>query len=76
GKDFEIERPCAYNVCENPTPGYTNDAYYAQLAVWGRKYNPYDFKNEKLNTKINAFIGYDKNTGNIKTLDASADSRR
>ncbi|MDE4965561.1 chitinase, partial [Francisella tularensis subsp. holarctica] len=44
GKYLEIERPCADNVCENPTPGYTNGAYYAQWAVWGRKYNPYDFK--------------------------------
>lgn len=42
--------------------------------VWGRKYNPYDFKYDKLNTIIYAFIGFDKNTGNIKTLDASADS--
>ncbi|MWX71193.1 glycoside hydrolase family 18 protein, partial [Francisella tularensis] len=74
GKDLEIERPCADNVCENPTPGYTNAAYYAQWAVWGRKYNPYDFKYDKLNTIIYAFIGFDKNTGNIKTLDASADS--
>lgn len=74
GKDLEIERPCADNVCEDPTPGYTNAAYYAQWAVWGRKYNPYDFKYDKLNTIIYAFIGFDKNTGNIKTLDASADS--
>ncbi|MED7787984.1 glycosyl hydrolase family 18 protein [Francisella sp. 19X1-34] len=74
GKDLEIERPCAGNVCKDPAPGYTNAAYYAQWAVWGRKYNPYDFKYNKLNTIIYAFIGFDKNTGNIKTLDASADS--
>ncbi|MBK2107021.1 glycosyl hydrolase family 18 protein [Francisella philomiragia] len=74
GKDLDIQRPCENNVCEDPTPGYTNAAYYAQWAVWGRKYNPYDFKYDKLNTIIYAFIGFDKNTGNIKTLDASADS--
>ncbi|QLE79964.1 chitinase [Francisella sp. Scap27] len=74
GKELPIERPCDNNVCEDPAPGYTNASYYAQWAVWGRKYNPYDFKYDKLNTIIYAFIGFDKNTGNIKTLDASADS--
>ncbi|WP_245806427.1 glycosyl hydrolase family 18 protein [Francisella halioticida] len=74
GKNLEIERPCAGNICKDPAPGYTNSAYYAQWAVWGRKYNPYDFKYNKLNTIIYAFIGFDKDTGNIKTLDASADT--
>ncbi|WP_442902189.1 glycosyl hydrolase family 18 protein [Francisella sp. 19X1-34] len=74
GKALEIERPCPGNVCKDPGAGYTNAAYYAQWAVWGRKYNPYDFKYDKLNTLIYAFVGFDKTTGNVKTLDASADS--
>nr|WP_150468105.1 glycosyl hydrolase family 18 protein [Francisella sp. SYW-9] len=74
GKALDIERPCTGNVCKDPGAGYVNAAYYAQWAVWGRKYNPYDFKYDKLNTLFYAFVGFDKATGDIKTLDASADA--
>ena len=50
GKEIEIERPCADNICKDPAPGYTNAAYYAQWSVWGRKYDPYTFNYDKLNT--------------------------
>jgi chitinase len=42
--------------------------------VWGRQYNPAKMPFGNINDVIYAFIGFDKTTGNIMSLDASADS--
>ncbi|MFN8769701.1 MAG: glycoside hydrolase family 18 protein [Neisseriaceae bacterium] len=69
-----IKHPCADNGCKDPGNGHVNAGYYAQWAVWGRQYNPYNMPFNNINDIIYAFIGFDPATGNIKSLDASADS--
>ena len=66
--------PCSATGCKDPGNGYAVSGYYAQWAVWGRQYNPYNMPFNNINNIIYAFIGFDENTGDIKTLDASADS--
>lgn len=69
-----IKRPCADNACKDPGNGYVNAGYYAQWAVWGRQYNPYNIPFNNINDIIYAFIGFDPATGDVKSLDGSADS--
>lgn len=69
-----MKQPCAENGCKDPGNGFVNAGYYAQWSVWGRQYNPNNMPFNDINDIIYAFIGFDAATGNIKTLDASADN--
>ena len=69
-----INQPCASNGCKDPGNGYVNAGYYAQWSVWGRQYNPYNMPFNNINDIIYAFIGFNPATGDVKSLDASADS--
>jgi len=69
-----VTLPINHPEIKDPGNGYENAGYYAQWSVWGRKYNPYKIPVNNLNHIIYAFIGFDPATGNIKSLDASADS--
>lgn len=71
---LSMNRPCADNGCKDPGNGYVNAGYYAQWSVWGRQYNPYNMPFDNINDIIYAFIGFNPATGDVKTLDASADS--
>ncbi|MEN9946582.1 MAG: hypothetical protein RLZZ293_968, partial [Pseudomonadota bacterium] len=73
-KSLTMNQPCASNQCQDPGNGYVNAGYYAQWSVWGRQYNPYTMPFNNINDIIYAFIGFDAATGNIKSLDTSADS--
>lgn len=74
GTALKINQPCAENNCKDPGNGYVNAGYYAQWAVWGRQYNPYNMPFKNINDIIYAFVGFNPLTGDVKTLDASADS--
>ena len=74
GAALGIKQPCADTGCKDPGNGFVNAGYYAQWSVWGRQYNPAKMPFGNINDVIYAFIGFDKTTGNIMSLDASADS--
>ncbi|MBX9866842.1 MAG: hypothetical protein K2Y14_07985, partial [Burkholderiales bacterium] len=74
GAAVGIQQPCADTGCKDPGNGFVNAGYYAQWSVWGRQYNPAKMPFNNINDVIYAFIGFDKNNGNIMSLDASADS--
>jgi chitinase len=74
GSALGIKQPCADTGCKDPGNGFVNAGYYAQWSVWGRQYNPAKMPFNNINDVIYAFIGFDKTTGNIMSLDASADS--
>ncbi len=71
---LSINEPCRATSCKDPGNGYENAGYYAQWSVWGRQYNPNMIPVNNLNHIIYAFIGFNPANGDIKTLDASADS--
>lgn len=72
--NLPIYQPCQNNGCKDPGNGYVNAGYYAQWSVWGRKYNPYSMPFNNINDIIYAFIGFNPATGDIKSLDTSADT--
>lgn len=74
GVNAPIYQPCVNNGCKDPGNGYVNAGYYAQWAVWGRAYNPSTMPFDSINDIIYAFIGFNPATGDLKTLDSSADS--
>ncbi len=74
GSSLAMAQPCAATNCKDPGNGYVNAGYYAQWAVWGRQYNPYNMPFNNINDIIYAFVGFNPATGDVKTLDASADS--
>jgi chitinase len=74
GQSLTINQPCSATGCKDPGNGYVNAGYYAQWAVWGRQYNPYNMPFKNINDVIYAFVGFNPASGDIKTLDASADS--
>ncbi len=71
---LSMAQPCSATQCQDPGNGFANIGYYAEWSVWGRQYNPYNIPFNSINEVIFAFIGFDPATGNIKSLDASADS--
>lgn len=74
GSSLSMAQPCTATNCKDPGNGYVNAGYYAQWSVWGRQYNPYNMPFNNINDIIYAFVGFNPATGDVKTLDASADS--
>ncbi|MDQ5919947.1 MAG: chitinase [Pseudomonadota bacterium] len=74
GVNTPINSTCAATGCKDPGNGYVNAGYYAQWAVWDREYNPNSMPFASINDIIYAFIGFDKDTGNLASLDGNADS--
>lgn len=74
GNIATMNQPCAATGCKDPGNGYVNAGYYAQWAVWGRSYNPNNMPFDAINDIIYAFIGFNPDTGDLKTLDSAADS--
>lgn len=73
GTKLSMNQPCAATGCKDPGNGFKIGGYYAQWAVWGRQFNPYNIPYDSLNQIFYAFIGFNPGDGSIKTLDASAD---
>lgn len=58
---------------KDPGNGFKIGGYYAQWAVWGRQFNPYNIPFDSVNQLFYAFIGFNPGDGSIKTLDSAAD---
>lgn len=73
GTVAKMNQPCSATGCKDPGNGFTIGGYYAQWAVWGRQYNPYNIPFDTINQIFYAFIGFNAYDGSVKTLDSSAD---
>ena len=58
---------------KDPGNGFKIGGYYAQWAVWGRQFNPYNIPFDSVNQLFYAFVGFNSGDGSIKTLDSAAD---
>lgn len=69
GTKLKMNQP----VQKDPGNGFKIGGYYAQWAVWGRQFNPYNIPFDSINHIFYAFVGFNPGDGSIKTLDSAAD---
>jgi chitinase len=58
---------------KDPGNGFKIGGYYAQWAVWGRQFDPYNIPFDSINQIFYAFVGFNSGDGSVKTLDSAAD---
>lgn len=71
-----LQTACADNDCKDPGNGKILSGYYAQWSMYDRKYPATSIPYQNLNEVIYAFIGFDKDSGNIFSLDTNADKQQ